>query len=135
MCRAGVGSAYQARADGQPAAASEGTAHVAIHRAHLHNVFELARRRLVALPRQKLLHARQRLAVGIDARALDGDGKRSGRDVRGDRLDLVDHKVMYDDCDNEGVYHALREDYAHDPALQMMVFEVRTVETVSTTRH
>ena len=36
---------------------------------------------------------------------------------------LVEHKVMYDDCDNEGVYHALREDYAHDPALQMMVLE------------
>jgi len=36
---------------------------------------------------------------------------------------LVEHKVMYDDCDNEGVYHAFREDYAHDPALQMMVFE------------
>ena len=36
---------------------------------------------------------------------------------------LVEHKVMHDDCDNGGVNHALREDYAHDPALQIMVFE------------
>ena len=36
---------------------------------------------------------------------------------------LVERKVTYDDCENEIVYHALREDYAHDPALQIMVFE------------